>query len=263
MAAMNTQLPWKQRAITALLHAALHGLLLTAALGAFLAYGHYKLQAGSASTAHVFLGTSALLGFAPIRSIAHGIFAIEGKALHLLHGLGGLGLFALVGTGAVSGDRFSVDAALAPFSLMAAPQAFLHPHRASSPEEATAARRFIEGLPQLEALARPGALTSPEGMTQAMRALTTAVAKAEALGRAELKNDPGFQNAAATVGSPGFAENLRRKLWRGGLTLGLDSVERAMERTEQAARAQGSPGNLERVAQLRRRLTADRDRLGG
>ena len=248
----------KARALRFCLQLLLHVLAVCAAAGAFVAYEHFRLQEGSGSLAHGFLAAAALLGLAPLRALLHSVNVVRGKALHLAHGLGGLAVFGLAGAGVISGTPLADRAAMAPFALMAAPQAFLHPHRASGPEETAAARQFVQSLPEVGAFAAPGALATPDGIARATRILTSLVAKAEVLGRAEMKDDPEFKKAAAQLGDAGFMEQVRQTAWRGGLSLGLDSLRRAMTQVERAARAQGATSSAQHLAELQRQLAKDR-----
>src|SRR6185312_9455334 len=157
-------------------------------------------------------------------------FALERGVLHIVHGIGGLAIVGLAAGGATSGSPVLSHAALAPFAMMGARQA----------EEL---RRFVTSLPEVEQVARAQNLSSPANVARAAAALSDIIGKARSLGETELESDPGFQSA------------LRRVTARAGLTLGLDSVDRAI------GRLATSPAAGQQVAALRRQLTAARRAL--
>jgi hypothetical protein len=69
------------------------GFLLIAVV-AFGAYEHFKLH-GESTQSLVSLLLAGGFGFAPIRALVRELFVIEGKLLHLVHGVGGLVLGGL------------------------------------------------------------------------------------------------------------------------------------------------------------------------
>ncbi len=232
---------WTARSIVGriLLHC---GFLLIAVV-AFGAYEHFKLH-GESTQALVSLLLAAGFGFAPIRALVRELFVIEGKVLHLVHGIGGLVLGGLALAGIVSGGPLLTHAALAPFAIMGAAQAVMHQDHPRSPQQAEALRRFVTSLPEVEQFAKPGNLTSPENVRRAVAVLTDLVAKAQALGETELRSDPGFQGA------------LRRVSTRFGLSLGLDTIDRAIRELSANPAAAGA------VPELRNRLAKVRKTVG-
>lgn len=213
---------------------ALHAGALALAAAAFAAHEHLELQgASTASTAS--LVAAAVLGFAPVRALVGELFALEGKLLHLVHGVGGLGLLGLALGGAVSGRPLLDRAALAPLALMGAPQALLHADHPRTAEQAAALRRFVASLPETRQLAR-AELRSPADARRAVAALGDLIGKAQALGETELASDPGFRGAMARL----------------GLSLGLDTVDDGLTRLGQ------SPAAARSLPELRRRLAAAR-----
>jgi len=217
----------------------LHLLLLVGAAVAFVAHQHFKLE-GNSTAATVSLVAAAMLALSPVRALIGEIFCIEGKMLHAFHGLGGLALMGLVGAGAISGAPLMSHAALAPFAIMGAAQALMHQNNPRNAEQAAAIRRFATSLPEVAQIAKPGALSSPAGAAQAVSALQDIISKAETLGETELRADPAFQTAWAQAST------------RTGLTLGLDSVDQAINRLAADPAAAGA------VPQLRRRLAEAR-----
>ncbi|MGH7669360.1 MAG: hypothetical protein ACRENQ_07675, partial [Gemmatimonadaceae bacterium] len=81
---------------------ALHLAFLLVAVACLAAYEHLRIE-GHTRAALVSLIAAAAFGFAPLRELIRMIFHVEGKTLHLVHVLGGLGLVALPLTGVVSG----------------------------------------------------------------------------------------------------------------------------------------------------------------
>src|SRR5262249_19034581 len=82
--------PVQQPAFRGVLHRIfLHCLLLLLAAASFVAYEHFKLN-GQSSAALASLVAAGILVLAPVRALIGELFTIEGKALHALHGLGGL-----------------------------------------------------------------------------------------------------------------------------------------------------------------------------
>ena len=217
-----------------LLHA---GFLLVAVI-AFGAYEHFKLN-GESTPSLVSLAAAAGFGFAPVRALLRELFAIEGKLLHLVHGIGGLALGGMALGGAVSGGPLLTHAALAPFAIMGAAQAMMHQDHPRSPAQAEALRRFAASLPEVEQFTK-GNLTSPANARRAVAVLTDLVSKAQALGATELQSDPGFQSA------------LRRVTTRFGLSLGLDTVDQAI------AKLSANPAVAAALPGLRKQLAAAR-----
>ncbi|HUI61145.1 MAG TPA: hypothetical protein VLX90_13030 [Steroidobacteraceae bacterium] len=216
----------------------LHGLALALAGIAFVAHEHFKL-AGNSSASLATLIAAALLALAPLRAVLGEVFSLPGKALHAFHGLGGLALVGLVGTGAISGAPLLSHAAMAPFAIMGAAQALMHSEHPRNAEQAVALRRFVTSLPEAAQVSRAD-LTSPASAARAVTALQDLITKAQALGETELKADPAFQSAWAQTTT------------RAGLTLGLDSIDHAISRLAQSPAAGGS------IPELRRRLAQAR-----
>jgi len=216
----------------------LHALSLAAAAGAFVAHQHFKLQ-GEATPALVSLVIAAVLAFAPVRALLGEIFAIERRALHAFHGLGALALVGLTASGAFSGGSLLNHAALAPFALMGAAQAIMHQDHPRNAQQAAALQRFASSLPEVAEFTQ-GSLTSPANAARAVTVLQDLITKAEALGETELQADPSFQSALA------------RATTRTGLTLGLDSIDQAINKlAANPATASAVPGLRRRLAQAR------------
>ena len=217
----------------------LHCLLLLLAAAAFVAYQHFKLN-GHSTQALVSLVAAGVLAFAPARALIGELFAIEGKVLHALHGLGGLAFMGLAAGGVISGQPLLSRAAMAPFALMGAAQAVMHQNHPRNAKQAEALRRFATSLPEVAEFTSSANLTSSENVTRAVRVLNDLISKAEALGETELEADPAFQSAWAQATT------------RTGLTLGLDTVDQAINRL--AANPAAAPA----VPELRRRLAKAR-----
>src|SRR6516162_8117385 len=217
----------------------LHCLLLLAAVAAFVAYQHFKLN-GQSTPALMALAASAILVLAPVRAVIGELFAIEGKLLHAFHGIGGLLFVGLAAGGFISGQPLLNHAALAPFAIMGAAQAVMHQNHPRNAKQAEALRSFATSLPEVAEFTSSGDLTSPENVARAVRVLNDLISKAEVLGETELAADPNFQSAWA------------RATTRTGLTLGLDSADQAINRL--AANPSAAPA----VPELRRRLAKAR-----
>ena len=217
----------------------LHCLLLLLAAAAFVAYQHFRLN-GQSTQALVSLVAAGLLAVAPARALIGELFAIEGKVLHALHGLGGLAFMGLAAGGVISGQPLLSRAAMAPFALMGAAQAVMHQNHPRNAKQAEALRRFATSLPEVAEFTSSANLTSSENVTRAVRVLNDLISKAEALGETELEADPAFQSAWAQATT------------RTGLTLGLDTVDQAINRL--AANPAAAPA----VPELRRRLAKAR-----
>jgi hypothetical protein len=139
----------------------LHCLLLLVAAAAFVAYEHFKLN-GQSTAALASLVAAGILVLAPVRALIGELFAIEGKALHALHGLGGLAFVGLAAGGVVSGQPLLDHAAMAPFAIMGAAQALTHQNHPRNAKQAEAMRRFATSLPEVAEFTRSGSLTSPD-----------------------------------------------------------------------------------------------------
>lgn len=222
----------------------MHGGFLLISVGCLIAYEHFR-AGGQSSASLVSLVAGALLGFAPARDVIHIVFKIEGKALHLAHGLGGLALLGLPVAGVVSGPPVLSHAAMAPFAIMGAAQAVMHQNRPRNAQQAAALQRFAASLPEVAQFTSAKNLASPENARRAVTVLTDIVAKAQALGETELAADPGFQGA------------LRRASTRFGAGLGLDAVNLVLNKLAAV------PGAAGAVAQLRQRLAAARGAIAG
>ena len=208
------------------------------AAGAYVAHQHFKL-AGQSTPALVSLVIAGLLAFVPVRALLGAFFSIEGRVMHGLHGLGGLAFVGLATTGAISGGNLMTHAAMAPFALMGAAQALMHQEHPRNAQQAEAMRRFATSLPEVAQFTR-GDLTSPTNAARAVTVLQDLIGKAEALGETELKADPNFQSALAQVTT------------RTGLSLGLDSIDQAINRLA------ANPATAGSVPQLRRQLAKAR-----
>jgi hypothetical protein len=138
----------------------LHCLLLIGAAIAFVAHEHYRL-AGNSTAAMVSLGVAGLLALSPVRALLGELLSIPGKMLHAFHGLGGLALAGLVGTGVISGAPLLNHAAMAPFALMGAAQAIMHQDHPRNAEQAAALQRFATSLPEVAQFTQSGDLTNP------------------------------------------------------------------------------------------------------
>lgn len=209
----------------------LHAFNLLIAAGAFVAYQHFHLE-GQSTPALVSLIVAGLFAFAPVRALLSELLGLERRVLHLVHGIGGLGVAGLAFGGMISGGHVLDHAALAPFQIMGAAQALMHQQHPRNPRQAEALRRFATSLPEVEQFTSPRDLTSPANVARAVSVLSDLLSKAQALGETELESDPGFQSA----------------LQRAGLTLALDSVDQDIDRI--AAHSGASP----QVAQLRKQV---------
>jgi hypothetical protein len=216
----------------------LHLVCLVAAAGAFVAYQHLKLQ-GLHTPAMIALVAAGVLAFAPVRALLGEFFSLEGKVLHLVHGLGGLALVGLGAGGIISGTSILNRAAMAPFALMGAAQAIMHQDHPRNAQQAAALRNFATSLPEVAQFTQ-GSLADPANAQRAVRVLSDLIGKAEVLGETELKADPKFQSAWAQAST------------RTGLTLGLDSIDQALERLAR------NPQTAPAVPELKRRLAQAR-----
>jgi hypothetical protein len=220
----------------------LHGVLLLLGLGAYVAHEHFA-RAGASTASLVSLVASGILCLSPARALLHELFAVEGKVLHLAHGVGGLAVVGLTLGGAMSGGPLLSHAALAPFAMMGAAQALMHSNHPRNAEEAAAIRRFATSLPEVEQFTK-GNLSSPANAQRAVAVLADLVGKAQALGQIELNADPEFQGA------------LRQTTARVGLSLSLDVIDRAIDTLA------GNPAAAAAVPDLRRRVAAVRKTVG-
>ncbi len=225
---------WRSIAVRVGIHAA----CLLVAVAAFGAYEHFKLN-GESTPSLVSIVVAAVFGLVPVRAIVREVLAVEGWLLHAVHGFGGLGLLGLAFGGVISGGPVLSHAALAPFAIMGAAQAVMHQEHPRTREQAEALQRFATSLPEIAQFTR-GNLSSPENARRAVAVLTDLIAKAQALGETELRSDPGFRSAMARL----------------GLSLGLDTADRAI------GKLSSSPAAASAVPELRRRLAAARNSLG-
>jgi hypothetical protein len=214
-------------------------LFLLGAAAAFVAYQHFKLS-GQSTPALISLVAAGVLALAPIRALIGACFAIEGKVLHALHGIGGLAFVGLAAGGVISGQPLLNHAAMAPFAIMGAAQAMMHQNHPRNAKQAEALRRFATSLPEVAEFTSSGNLTSPENVARAVHVLNDLISKAEVLGETELEADPNFQSAWA------------RATTRTGLTLGLDTIDQGINRLA------SNPAAAASVPELRRRLAQAR-----
>ena len=217
----------------------LHCLLLLAAATAFVAYQHFKLN-GQSTPALLALVAAGIFALAPVRAVIGEFFAIEGKLLHALHGIGGLLFVGLAAGGFISGQPLLNRAAMAPFALMGAAQAIMHQNHPRNAKQAEALRSFATSLPEVAEFTSSGNLTSPENVARAVQVLNDLLSKAEVLGETELQADPNFQSAWA------------RATTRTGLTLGLDTIDQAINRLAV------TPAGASAAPELKRRLAKAR-----
>jgi hypothetical protein len=206
---------------------------------AYCAHEHFKLV-GESPRALASLIIAAAFGLAPVRALLRVLLAIEGRVLHVVHGVGGLALIVLTSAGVLSGGPLLTHAATSPFAIMGAAQALMHQDHPRNREQAAALRRFAASLPEIREFTTSRDLTSPANAHRAVVVLTDLLAKAQALGETELRADPGFQSA------------LHQATARFGLTLGLDAADQAI------GKLAASPAAAPAVPDLRRRLAAAR-----
>ena len=216
----------------------LHGVFLLIAVGCFAAYLHFKVG-GRSDAALASLVAAAGFGFAPVRDVVRLVFRVEGKALHLVHGLGGLALVGLPVAGVVSGTPVLTRTAMAPFAVMGAAQALMHQNHPRNAKQAAAMRSFAASLPEVAQFAG-GNLSSPANAQRAVVALSDILAKAQALGQTELDADPGFQSALNQVST------------RFGANLGLDAVDLAL------GKLAANPATAAAIPELRKELASAR-----
>jgi len=217
---------------------------LVIAVGLLAAYEHFNAEL-SRTAAIVCLVAAAGFGFAPLREIIRIVFRVEGKALHLAHAIGGLGLIALPVSGVVSGTPLLTHAALAPFAVMGAAQAMMHADHPRNARQAAALQQFVLTIPAVARVTSPKDLASPASAARAVNALSDMLSKAQVLGETELDADPGFQSA------------MRRVSTRFGASLGLDAVNLALNRMA------ATPATARAVPRLRQQLAAARTSIAG
>ena len=221
-------------------HLVFYALCLVGALIALGAHQHYKLL-GQSKPALVSLLAAGGLALVPLRPIVGGIFRVGGATLHLFHGVGALIFAGLAFGGVFSGAPLVSHAALAPFAMMGAAQALMHSTHPRNAAQAEAMRRFATSLPEIEQFTKGQDLTSPANAARAVAVLTDLVSKAQALGETELQADPAFQSA------------LGRATTRFGLTLGLDTINQAINRlAANPSTASAVPGLRARLAEARK-----------
>lgn len=219
--------------------ALLHAGFLLIAVAAFAAYEHFRIG-GESGISLICLAIAAGFAFAPVRDVLRIVFAIEGKTLHLVHGLGGLALFGLPAAGIVSGAPVLTHAAMAPFAMMGAAQAVMHQDHPRNAKQAAALQRFAQSLPEVAQFTNSKTLASPENAKHAVAVLNDILSKAQALGETELQSDPEFQSAFQQVSM------------RFGANLALDAVDVAL--TKLAA----NPAAAGAVPELRKQLAKAR-----
>ncbi len=100
----------------------------------------------------VSLASAAVFGFAPLRDVLRLVFRVEGKALHLAHGLGSLALIGLPVSGVVTGRPVLTHAWMAPFAMMGAAQAVMHQNNPRNAKQAAALKQFAVSLPEVAAV---------------------------------------------------------------------------------------------------------------
>jgi hypothetical protein len=213
--------------------------LLVISVGCLAAYEHFRSQ-GASTASVISLVAGAVFGFTPVRDVIRIVAGVEGRVLHLVHVLGGLGLLALPVSGVISGGRVLTRAALAPFAIMGAAQAVMHQNHPRNARQAAALQRFATSLPEVAQFTSAKDLTSPANAARAVVVLTDILGKAQALGETELESDPGFQSA------------LRQVSTRFGANLGLDAVDLALKQmAANPATAGAVPGLRQQLAQAR------------
>jgi hypothetical protein len=222
----------------------LHGAFLLVSIGCLALYEHFRVE-GASSASIACLVAGAVFGFAPGRDLVRIVFRVEGKALHLVHGLGGLALLALPLTGVIPGAPVLTHAAMAPFEIMGAAQAVMHQGHPRNAKQAAALQRFATSLPEVAQFAGSKDLASPGNAMRAVAVLSDIIGKAKALGATELDSDPGFQSA------------LSRASTRFGANLGLDAVEMVL------AKLAANPATAGAVPKLRRQLGLARSSIAG
>ena len=218
----------------------LHVAVLIVAIGCLAAYEHFAVE-GRSSAAVASLVGAAAFGFAPARDVFRLVFGIEGRVLHVVHGVGGLALGVLPLTGVVSGTPVLTRAAMAPFAIMGAAQAVMHQNHPRNAKQAAALQRFATSLPEVARFTSSKNLASPENAKRAVAVLSDIIGKAQALGETELDADPEFQSALSQAST------------RFGANLGLDAVDAALSKlAANPATAGAVPGLRARLAMARK-----------
>lgn len=230
--------PAPSRTHRVLLHLGFNALALVAAVAAFVAHEHFKLQ-GYTRAALVSLVVAAVCVLIPVRALLGVFFGLERRVLHGFHGVGALALTGLAAGGYISGGSLLTQSAMAPFALMGAAQAIMHQNHPRNAQQAAALQRFATSLPEVAEFTR-GDLSSPANAARAVKVLQDLIGKAEALGETELQADPNFQSALA------------RATTRTGLTLGLDSIDQVINKLAE------NPASAAAVPDLKRRLARAR-----
>jgi hypothetical protein len=216
-----------------------NAIYLLLAIGAVGAFEHFRLHAQPAPALACLIAAGGF-GLMPVRAILDELLEVESRIMHLVHGLGGLVVVALVAGGSVSGGSVLAHGASAPFAIMGAAQTLMHAEHPRTPEQAQALREFVASLPELQQFASGPELASPANVQHAMAVLGRLLANAQALGATELRSDPGFQAA------------LGQATTRLGLSLGLDAIDHAIgQLASDPVAAAGLPA-------LRRQLAAAR-----
>jgi len=234
-------LPPRPTIARAAIRVLLHLLSLVLAIVLFAAYFHFKV-AGSHTASLVCLVLAAGFALTPLRDLARVFFAVEGKALHLAHAVGGLALVALPLMGFVSGQRVLSRVATAPFAIMGAAQAMMHQNQPRNAQQASAMQAFAQSLPEIAQFAGTD-LSNPQNAERAIQVLTDIVGKAQALGQTELAADPQFQSALQQSGV------------KIGTNLGLDAVDVMLDKLAQdPATAKAVPLLKEKIASVRAML---------
>ncbi len=221
----------------------LHGGFLLIAIACLAAYEHFQAE-GTSGAALTSLAAAAGFAFAPLRDLIRIAFKVEGKALHLVHAVGGLAMLGLPLAGVVSGTPVLTHAALAPFAIMGAAQAVMHQDHPRNAKQAAALQRFAASLPEVAQFTSAKNLATPENARRAIAVLTDILGKAQALGQTELDADPEFQSALARV-STHF-----------GVNLGLDAVQLALAKLEANPVTAGAVPALRQKLALARRTNA-------
>lgn len=224
----------------------LHTVSLLIAIACFAAYAHFKLD-GRATASMVCLVLAAVFGFAPLRDVLRLGLQLEGKALHVAHGLGSLALVGLPLSGAVPGTSMLTHTLTAPLSIMGAAQALMHSNQPRNAKQAAALQRFVESIPQVAQFTSAKDLTSPQNALRAATVLSDIIGKAQALGQTELDADPNFQSAVQQVFTR-FASNL-----------GLDAVDLAVRNVAaNPTTASAAPGLRAQLARARATIARTR-----
>jgi hypothetical protein len=211
---------------------------------ALLAHQHFKLV-GQQMPALVSLIAAGVLAFVPVRAVLSTLFSVEHSVLHVVHGVGGLAFVGLGMGGVISGAPLVSHAALAPFAIMGAAQALMHSEHPRNAQQAAALRQFATSLPEVSQFTKSGDLTSPANAARAVSVLTDLVGKAQTLGQTELNADPAFQSA------------LSRVTTHFGLTLGLDTIDQAIQKlSTNPAAASAIPALRSKLAEARQTAKA-------